>query len=632
MKSDASELLELVHCIYEDACTKCSADVSDLRDLMTIRSRVEREGLSFLTITLPDFCKDFESALEAGFVDSKLFRSFRKSRAIPAFLQGMLSRLFDHETGRLINEVEDSPTLVEAVRQICLAFKKVEIPCSPQRLSTALDNFVEVERANSEFQVPSHREDLFSRVASVIWNNMLGDVLPDMLVPRHGPGATAERISGNQKYVWRRWHERLEPFFPFFPNAYVLSAWEDLETLQEVTFVSVQDEDPVRVVLVPKTLKAPRVIAIEPVCMQYAQQAVLGFLYRSIESYWLTRGHVNFRNQTINQDLALDSSSTGRLATIDLSDASDRVLRSLALKMFDGNPDLRDAVEACRSTFAELPDGRKIGPLSKFASMGSALCFPVESMYFYTICVAARLEINNLPVSPGNVYNVSRDIYVYGDDILVPTDEADAVCSYLQEYNCRVNSRKSFWNGKFRESCGMDAYNGYEVTPTYIRTMPPASRQQARELISWVATAHQLFDKGYWRAASLMYCTCEKFLGPLPLVNRDSSALGRISFLGGPLKSPEWSNLGWNSSTQALFVRAFVPSPVYCCDEVDGYPALQKSLLSLEHESAHLVEELLDGWWHHEQGTRSRTQDIHHLERTALRGAVTLKRRWVSAT
>lgn len=104
---DASDHLELLRCVYIDACNKCSAEVSDLRDLQTIRSRVESEGLSFLTITLPEFCKDFERCLSLGFVDSKYFRMFRKYRAIPVFLQGMLSQIFDRETGRILDETPD---------------------------------------------------------------------------------------------------------------------------------------------------------------------------------------------------------------------------------------------------------------------------------------------------------------------------------------------------------------------------------------------------------------------------------------------------------------------------------------------------------------------------------------------
>lgn len=610
MKSNVSDYLEMAQHIYIDATAKCIADVSDLRDLEYLRSRVKDEGLSFLTITLPQFCKDFERSLAEGYIDSKLFRSFRKSRSIPAFLQGMTSQIFDRETGRIYDEsssntVRDFPILVDSVRQICLAFKKLELPCSPERTKAAFANFIAIEQSFEQFSIPEEDVREFTRVSSMLWDNDLVALQPMSFIPRHGPGATAERISGNQKYHWQLWHERLEPYFPIIDNAYNIGA-EDDEVFQDLTLVCQEQEQPVRVTPVPKTLKGPRIIAIEPCCMQYAQQAIRRALYAKIESSELTKGHVNFRDQSVNQKLALISSKTGQLATIDLSDASDRVPRDLALKMFDANPDLRDFIDACRSTRAEMPDGTIIGPLNKFASMGSALCFPVESMYFYTICVAALLKIHDLPVSRANIFRVSRDVYVYGDDIVVPATNAITVLDYLQKYNCKVNSSKTFYSGRFRESCGTDAYDGEQVTPVYLRKERPENRHQASELVSWVSTANAFYLKGYWRCANYMYKTCERILGPLPYVPPESSGLGRVSLLG--YRSVE----RWNRLLQRFEVKCWCPSPVYRSDRIDGYSALKKSLQRLESLNCDLM-----------------SRDPLHLERSALHGAVSLKRRWV---
>lgn len=627
MKSNASDLLELWEAVYRDACQKCTAEVSDLRDLETVRSRVKDEGLSFLTIVLPRFARDFERSLAIGRVDSSSFENFKKDKAHPAFLRGMLSQIFNHETGGLADDSSDSPTIVEAVRQICLSFKKVELPCTPERERAAIQNFVDVEHELQTFCPSEAARDSFRDVASVLWDNLvLGDLHPGMLVPRHGPGGTAERIMGNQKYVWRRWHERLESVMPFLGSAYPLGA--ALESVhQEVTFVPESEEQPVRVVLVPKTLKAPRIIAVEPVCMQYTQQALQSQLYDAIERHWLTAGHVNFRDQSTNQRMAISSSTTGQYATIDLSDASDRVPRDLALEMISGAPVLRDAVDMCRSTHAQLPDGRVL-TLRKFASMGSALCFPIEAMYFYTVAVLALLELHDLPATPKNCHKVSRGLYVYGDDLIVPTYAADAVLDCLQQYNCKVNDSKTFLDGKFRESCGVDAYNGHEVTPTYVRSVCPKNRQQAAELISWIATANAFYLKGYWQSATLMFSKCERILGPLPYVSPGSAALGRISFLGYRSAS------GWNGDHQGLRVKAWVPAPVYRSDSVDGYSALCKSLLALERRSAsdQPADELEWGALRKWDSDIPQPRDKHHLERSARRGAVTLKRRWVPVT
>jgi hypothetical protein len=618
---DVSDYLELVYCVLQDAYAMCTADASDLRDWKTIQARTEQEGMSFLTITLPSFAKSFERSLASGFVDPADFPGFRKSGAIPAFLQGMLGRLFSRESGRIFDHVPDHSILVDAVRQVCLLFKKVEMRCTPERENAAISNFLEVERANHAFILDPAARDSFLGVAKCLWPSVLGDLSPDMLVPRHGPGATAERVLGNQKFVWQRWHERLEVLTPFFGFAYSIGAAGEQSVLEKVAFVPEDQEQPVRVTLVPKTLKAPRIIAIEPACNQYVQQAVRDEIYSRIESYRMTRGRVNFRDQTVNQQLALMASETGKWATIDLSDASDRVLNDLALRMFDSHPDIQDIVSASRSKFAELPDGRLVGPLSKFASMGSALCFPVEAMYFYTACVVARLVWHNLPVTPANVEKMCAGVFVYGDDLIVPVDEAVTVVDVLQQYNCKVNSHKSFWTGRFRESCGTDAYAGKPVTPVYIRKLRPRNRRQAKELISWVATGNLFFQKGYWRTAHLMHCTCERFLGVLPHTTEDSPALGRIYNLGSVVPTRV------NSDTQVLEQRAWVPSPVYRSDGIDGYPALTKCLLRLGNQGDR--PSWLEVYSH---GLVPETVDDKHLERSALRGEVTLKRRWVPRT
>ena len=612
MKSNASDYMELVYSIYKDACTKCIADVLDMRDLKTLKSRVEDEGLSFLTITLPQFCRDFERSLANGIIDSTLFLGFKKNGSIPAFLQGMTSRIFDRRTGRIIHdEAENCPTdipiIVDSVRQICLAFKKIELPCTRKRVAEAVDGFATIERSFETFSLSDSDVSSFTSTSDVLWGPMVSTIVLSQCTPKHGPGTTAEGITGNSKYSWQFWHDRLEPYFPLVDNGYPLGISSHLEGLQKLTIVSEADEQPVKVVLVPKTLKSPRVIAIEPCCMQFVQQGIRNVLYERIESNWLSSGHVNFRDQSINQRLAMTSSTTGQLATIDLSDASDRVPHDLAMEMFRSNPDIQGAIEACRSTKAKLPDGRIISPLRKFASMGSALCFPVEAMYFYTICVVALLKEMHLPGTPRNIFKVSRDVYVYGDDIIVPRAYAIAVLDYLRKYNCKVNTNKTFFSGSFRESCGEDAYFGERVTPTYFSKRIPENRQDADSLISWTAAGNSFYKKGYWRTATLIFNKLERILGPLPYVTERSPALGRISYLG--YRSAE----RWNRFLHRFEIKAWVPSPVYRTDKLEGYGALMKSFLGGGRR----------------ENDDPMSQDARHLERSALHGAVALIRRWV---
>jgi len=611
VKSHESDQMTLIaQLIYFDACAKCGV-VPESRDAEVIAKRTEDEGLSFLTITLPSLCSDIEMSFEDGCISASSFRSFKKDGRIPAFLRGIIREIFDQDTGILLNG--DVSNYVEAVRQICLTFKKILIPCSEKRNKIALREFKQIEQDFNE-EIIEDVTKTFKKFSDHVWFNINCSLHLIEAVPRHGPGATADRRANNQKFDPAvEWYERLEPFFP--PDSYIQIG---VECGNDLKYKSIppEDERPVKVTLVPKTLKSPRIIAIEPTCMQYTQQALSSLLVKRLESDPLTKGHINFKDQSVNQVLAARSSVDKSFATLDLSSASDRVPLDLALVMFDQNPDFRDAVKACRSTKAMLPDG-EILHLRKFASMGSALCFPIEAMYFYTICVIALYKATKLPVCHASLCKIASMIYVYGDDILVPTDYAPVVIDHLHLYRCKVNKRKSFYKSNFRESCGADCYYGESVTPVYIRTCQPIDKRNARELISHTSTANQFYLKGYWRVARHMFGIIESILGPLPYVRRDSPGLGRFSFRG----YLEYSRYSKASNKNANHysrpeIRLYVPSPVYYPDELEGDGALVKCLLS-PYKPIDLMK--IDG------------KDQQHLSRSARYGTVTLKRRWVSA-
>jgi hypothetical protein len=551
---------------------------------------------------------------------------------MPAFLQGITSHIFNFETGKVIyNEVfphnggspSDFSYYVDAVRQICLTLNKIKMDCTPKRVQSALENFVEIENSFSTFIISEEERAKFLAVSSVLWDNLCTDFQCTDCTPTHGPGTTAESITGNQKFIWRRWHDRLEPYFPLIDNGYPLGTPVDSEELKMVTIVSEADEDPVRVITVPKTLKTPRIIAIEPVCMQYVQQGIRSWLYTKIESYWLSAGHVNFRDQSINQKLAMRASRTGRFATIDLSDASDRVPRDLALAMFRANQDLFDSIEACRSANALLPNGQLVGPLRKFASMGSALCFPIEAMYFYTICVVALLDHLGLSYTQRNAYRVTRSVYVYGDDIVVPSAYAGIVLDYLQKYNCKVNLNKTFVTGKFRESCGVEAFAGIDVTPVYVRCPPPEGKHQASSIISWIATANLFYKKGMWRTTQFMRNKCERLVGSLPYLPENTEGIGHISYLGRNVRS-----IGrWNKFLHRFEVKTMVPKPVRRTDVLTGYGALTKAFQGLDRGlTSHVEPEWV------RQGEILDLVLNRSFEHSVLRGAVALKRRWVATS
>lgn len=621
MKSRASGYLPFVTALFEDAGRICHASKVDVkRDIETIRHRVEHEGLSFLTITLPEFGKAFDHALAEERLDLSLFSGMKTVRRLPAFLRGFVCRVFDINTGGLLDE--PSIDCIRAVRQIAYSFKKIRLPCSRSREQKAIDGYVEVERSLENPVFDSDELDSFSKVSVLLWGNAFSDFDHHQLTPKHGPGAVVEKYTPNQKYTNRQWHSRLEPFFPSDAYLYV-NASHVLEEEIELSVVQEDQEQPVKVTLVPKTLKSPRIIAIEPCCMQYAQQAMSAYLVDRLESYWLTRRHVNFRDQSINQSLAMSASRSGLLATLDMSDASDRVSLSLVRHMLQSAPILLEALEACRSKAARLPSGEVIH-LKKFASMGSAVCFPIEAMVFYTIIVSSLLREQKLPVTLRNIYKVSRRVWVYGDDIIVPTDMATAVVNSLTLLGNKVNSSKSFLSGGFRESCGVDAYRGNLVTPVYVRSTWPHDRGDASEIMSLVSTANQMYLKGYYTSLQWIKLSVERVVGPLPSVQETCSGLGWLH----PFNVPR-SLRRFNRKYQVQQVLTWVPGPVYRNDTLNGWAALLKFLIRTGYNGTCRKSSTSPSFGPHWL-SRPMGQDGRHLERSPRHGASGMKRRWVT--
>ncbi len=568
-------LIALVERVLTDVGTLCC--VSTAADIKTVRRRVEHEGLSFLTITLANFASDFERGLEQGYVDHTLFRSFAFQRGLPRFLGGFLGLVFDSGTGRLLNysdanigpapsregngnqvvgeldtlypfslggglreqfDVGRQVDAVYAIRQICRLCAKINVPCSSERVERAIEAYVLCERELANGPGGSVDSDLhdyesaFSRMGSLLFGQLFSDVDHSIyegeLVARHGPGVTADRLLGNQKWTNKLWTRRLEEVFPHWEN--LISSWSFLDRMDDVTLLEPDAEMPVKVITVPKTLKTPRIIAVEPTHMQYVQQAIRGAIYTGVQENKLLHRLIGFTDQTPNQRLALAGSKSGRLATLDLSEASDRVSWRHVRILLRHHPNLLAGVDACRSRKADVP-GYGVIPLSKYASMGSALCFPFEAMVFLAIIFCAIEHELKRPLRRKDITSLSRFVRVYGDDIIVPVEYTQSVIEWLSLFGAKVNSHKSFWNGKFRESCGKEYFNGEDVSVVKVRSMLPTSRQHVPELESTVALRNLMYKAGLWRSAAYLDGIIGDLI-PFPVVGDTASVLGRFSFLG----------------------------------------------------------------------------------------------------
>jgi len=563
-------LLSLWKVLAQDMGGRCAVDT--ILDYNYVEDRTEREGQSFLTIALPKFGKSFEKWLDQGFVDPGDVPGFKVRQKLPIFMGRFLRLVFCSASGMLLPDPNVDAIL--AVRQLCGFYGKMQIPVSTEKLYDAMDQYLSTDDEVGRWQkrnplpvgravkVPTcdlpptlRKEDLaLLRMSMLLLHRVFGRVNHDLangvLTPKHGPGATAEKLLGNAKWLGP-WHWRLDSFFP--ADQYWLPNARYVNTLQEIDFRNPEDESPVRVIAVPKTQSAPRIIAAEPVCMQYTQQAIARGIKEGVKQDYILKHFLRFKRQEVNQLLAWEGSKTGALATLDLSEASDRIPNELVRFLTGRWEHLDGAIQASRSTRAVIRTrhGEQIVPLAKFASMGSGLTFPLETIIFLMIAFVGIEDSIGRRLRKSDIVGLIGKVQVYGDDMIVPVEHVGSVVHTLEAFGFKVNYQKSFWTGKFRESCGKDYYNGQDVSYVKFRKQWPDDRQDVKEVIALVSLFNQCNDAAYTlTAAYLKGKLLELLEGYFPRVSRDSQILGEwsdvehdITRLGPKTHRPETK--GW---------------------------------------------------------------------------------------
>jgi hypothetical protein len=114
-------------------------------------------------------------------------------------------------------------------------------------------------------------------------------------------------------------------------------------------------------------------------------------------------------------------------------------------------------------------------------------------------------------------------VYVYGDDILVASIAAPVIFDWLPRFGMKLNMSKSFYRSHFRESCGIHAWKGKDITPVYFKFTPQLAINSA---MSCIAVEQQLYEKQYKHVACLLRNEVRKLHGDLPFVNECSPIFG----------------------------------------------------------------------------------------------------------
>ncbi len=203
---------------------------------------------------------------------------------------------------------------------------------------------------------------------------------------------------------------------------------------------------------VPKTSQIDRCAAKEPDYNMFVQKAIGDYI-----RVCLKRKGINLNDQTLNQRLAKQGSLYNDLATIDLSSASDSISTQLVLLLLP--EEWFNLLDDVRSKVTYIDGQPHVNYM--FSSMGNAFTFELESLIFWALTRACAF-----------LTHTRGKISVYGDDIICPVGLKDAVLSTFEFCGFRINLKKSFFEGSFRESCGKHWDKGVDVTPFYVKKVP----------------------------------------------------------------------------------------------------------------------------------------------------------------
>jgi hypothetical protein len=484
--------------------------------IQKVEKRCAREGLGFLTKTLPRLGKAFDKALLAKepFNCPREFARIRGSK-LPMFCGELFARVFGHDGVLLLSPCVTS---IGHIRQIAFVFYKLELPCNSRLKNAVIDQFVKTEDDIASY------DDLFAEIASLVdcspenfdrihpkeasrvvrsARRLLARVFsgfnPEDILPRNGPGVVSTKEQLDGKFHFGRINPRIQRVYPF--DAYFCASQGHVCDTYSELLNKLEIESSARVLLVPKDSRGPRLISCEPLEFQWVQQGLGRAIVAWVERHPLTRGSVNFTNQQPNQFGALLGSSTGRYSTLDLKEASDRVTVGLVKLLFPSH--VYTYLDACRSLSTVLPDGRVL-KLRKFAPMGSALCFPIMALTIWSLLRSCSTDAD-----------ARKSVLVYGDDVVVRADQTANAINTLESFGLIVNRDKTCDHGFFRESCGVDAYKGVNVTPVRIKTLWH-HHIAADVYTSYIESSNNLYKRGYMLTSELIAGMLQAVYGFVP--------------------------------------------------------------------------------------------------------------------
>ncbi|DAD50537.1 RNA-directed RNA polymerase [ssRNA phage Gerhypos.1_12] len=553
-------------------------DVKGLnRDFHTIEQRFEHEGYGFLTIALPSLDDALLLGLSSGrFTCPSGFKMIRGG-TIPRFLSGMFCEVFDPFSGVLKQSLDEG--VLKSLHQILRLFKKTQLSSDEEITlhEKAVSEFFRCDDQARQVILPDLLSHLIGCVSKVILFDLSSKSTSEFTF-KHGPGAVEEGLKANQKWSALSNSIKNEEFdldaYGYADYSVCLSDLSERavanDSMRPIDPFSGVSRSTARLITVAKNSTSRRTITVEPLLNQFIQQGLNIALRDSIVACPILSGCLALTDQSKNQTLALEGSLYDNWATIDLKSASDLMSVSLVKTVFGHHAWFYKHMMACRSTSVKS-GSLTASDLGKFAGMGNALTFPAQSICFAVVCIAAILHQNQEYGSYWQIKRASRHIRVYGDDIIIDTRYAHQCVNWLHDAGLKVNVKKSFLQGNFKESCGVEAYKGVDITPLYIRHRPDQTSTEPSVIGHLVALSNQAWLCGYYKFSTCLRNEVEERLGySLPLVSRESGSLGWHS------RQDAMTPHKWCKRTHQFLTRTAVLISLKRKDKLDGYAALLK--------------------------------------------------------
>jgi hypothetical protein len=573
--------------------------------------RVRREGVAFVTVVLPSLAKHILRCLEVGcwspFKGPSPVKTSGRQR-YTAFLADELTCIFESPLN------PDCALNLWRVRQVLEYFYKLALEFDPGCLDQATEKFLETESSldyDREFadQVRRSAEKLFPTTQKLTFDDVAR-------YARFGPGTFSGHLSGHyagdnlqakkdlldgcyplslesstggtdshlsdhlisprsNPLYGHSGHFRKAKTSIYNPVArFGIALGTSLNFLVNIPLLSLirtTVSGPVRckpyipdvtyseLLFVPKDSRGPRTIVREPAHNLFIQMGLHEAYKKSLERD--TNGRIQFISQEEFRNLAARSSKTREYATLDLSEASDSVSAGLACAVFQNFPAFSTSFKYYRTANCMLPNG-DMHSLRKLSGMGSGFTFPIMAAIIYAAIYTGIPKYSRRETAPL--------IYVYGDDIIVPTKWVARVKRALSRSGFTVNAHKSYYRSYFRESCGGDYYLGENIAPVRLKldktkliargskVWSKGSDNSQKTVFKLERHCRELVKNGLLNLASYYYNVIEQYLDDELVIGTRYDATPLIRYTLGyvPCK--------WNNPPLVSVYKPQIPTKSRC--------------------------------------------------------------------